>query len=203
MTHFDSGCWRTSRSDTIRPAPFSSLSVLSRRVRQAFPQAARSARAGAHSPVPTIPDQGKTCLSVHLRSIGLRTALFSTLTRFTAKWRSSVSRSHGVSEHCRMILSREEVKALLEAPRKLRDRAVLAVLYGSGLRVSEATQLRPGDIDAVGTCSGCVKAKAARTGRLCCRPATGTPPRLLAHRAVRVNGSFLHAASGLDRSHPK
>jgi integrase/recombinase XerD len=47
-----------------------------------------------------------------------------------------------------LILSREEVKALLEAPAKLRDRAALAVLYGSGLRVAEATQLKPGDIDA-------------------------------------------------------
>jgi integrase/recombinase XerD len=46
------------------------------------------------------------------------------------------------------ILSREEVKALLEAPRKLRDRAVLAVLYGSGLRVAEAAQLKIRDIDA-------------------------------------------------------
>ncbi len=47
-----------------------------------------------------------------------------------------------------LILSREEVKALLEAPGKLRDRAVLAVLYGSGLRVSEAAQLKLQDIDA-------------------------------------------------------
>ena len=47
-----------------------------------------------------------------------------------------------------LILSREEVKALLEAPPKLRDRAVLAALYGSGLRISEATQLKPPDIDA-------------------------------------------------------
>lgn len=47
-----------------------------------------------------------------------------------------------------LILSRDEAKALLEAPQKLRDRAVLAVLYGSGVRVSEATQLKPCDIDA-------------------------------------------------------
>ena len=47
-----------------------------------------------------------------------------------------------------LILSREEVKALLEAARKLRDRVVLSVLYGSGLRVSEAAQLKPSDIDA-------------------------------------------------------
>ena len=46
-----------------------------------------------------------------------------------------------------LLLSREEVKALLEAPTKLRDRAVLAVMYGSGLRVAEVTQLKTADID--------------------------------------------------------
>jgi site-specific recombinase XerD len=47
-----------------------------------------------------------------------------------------------------LILSRDEVRALLEAPAKLRTRTILAVLYGSGVRVSEAIQLKPGDIDA-------------------------------------------------------
>jgi integrase/recombinase XerD len=47
-----------------------------------------------------------------------------------------------------MILSRDEVKALLEAPRTLRHRALLASLYGAGLRVSEARQLKVADIDA-------------------------------------------------------
>jgi site-specific recombinase XerD len=47
-----------------------------------------------------------------------------------------------------LILSREEVKALLEAPRNLRQRTLLAVLYGSGLRVSEVTQLKASDIDS-------------------------------------------------------
>jgi len=47
-----------------------------------------------------------------------------------------------------LILSREEVKALLEAPRNLRLRALLAVLYGAGLRVSEVTQLKASDIDS-------------------------------------------------------
>jgi integrase/recombinase XerD len=47
-----------------------------------------------------------------------------------------------------VILSREEVKALLEAPRNLRQRTLLAVLYGSGLRVSEVTQLKASDIDS-------------------------------------------------------
>jgi integrase/recombinase XerD len=46
-----------------------------------------------------------------------------------------------------LILSREEVKALLLAPRSLRHRTMLAVLYGSGLRVAEAAQLKVSDID--------------------------------------------------------
>ena len=47
-----------------------------------------------------------------------------------------------------LILSREEAKAVLEAPRTFRDRALLAVLYGCGVRVSEVTQLKLTDIDA-------------------------------------------------------
>ena len=46
-----------------------------------------------------------------------------------------------------LILSREEVKALLQAPRTLRHRTLLAVLYGSGLRVAEAAHLKVSDID--------------------------------------------------------
>jgi integrase/recombinase XerD len=47
-----------------------------------------------------------------------------------------------------LILSREEVKALLGAPRDLRHRAMLAILYGSGLRVSEVAHLKVADIDS-------------------------------------------------------
>lgn len=47
-----------------------------------------------------------------------------------------------------MILSREEVRALLEAPRNLRHRTLLAILYGSGLRVSEVARLKVADIDS-------------------------------------------------------
>src|SRR6266851_770225 len=47
-----------------------------------------------------------------------------------------------------LILSREEVKALLEAPGNLRHRTLLAILYGCGLRVSEVTQLKVSDIDS-------------------------------------------------------
>jgi len=46
-----------------------------------------------------------------------------------------------------VILSKEEVKALLEAPRSLGHRAILATMYGAGLRVSEVTNLKVADLD--------------------------------------------------------
>src|ERR1017187_115926 len=46
-----------------------------------------------------------------------------------------------------VILSKEEVKALLTAPKNLGHRAILAAVYGSGLRVSEVTRLNVRDPD--------------------------------------------------------
>jgi integrase/recombinase XerD len=47
-----------------------------------------------------------------------------------------------------LILSRDEIKAMLEAPSDLRQRAMLAILYGAGLRVSEVAGLKVADIDS-------------------------------------------------------
>jgi len=46
-----------------------------------------------------------------------------------------------------VILSKAEVKALLEAPKNLGHRAILATMYGAGLRVSEVTNLKVSDLD--------------------------------------------------------
>ena len=46
-----------------------------------------------------------------------------------------------------VILSKAEVKALLEGPRNLKHRAMLATMYGAGLRVSEVTKLKVFDLD--------------------------------------------------------
>ena len=46
-----------------------------------------------------------------------------------------------------VILSKAEVKALLEEPKNLGHRALLATMYGAGLRVSEVTSLKVSDLD--------------------------------------------------------
>jgi integrase/recombinase XerD len=47
-----------------------------------------------------------------------------------------------------VILSRDEVKALILAPHHLKHRVILAPLYATGVRVSELCQLQGPDIDA-------------------------------------------------------
>ena len=46
-----------------------------------------------------------------------------------------------------VILSKEEVRALLTAPANLGHRAILATMYGTGLRVPEVTNLKVQDLD--------------------------------------------------------
>jgi len=47
-----------------------------------------------------------------------------------------------------MLLSRDEVSRILNAPDNLKHRALLGIIYGSGLRVSEAVRLRAEHIDS-------------------------------------------------------
>ena len=47
-----------------------------------------------------------------------------------------------------IILSRAEVARLIEAAKTLKHRTALSVAYGAGLRVSEVTALKVGDIDS-------------------------------------------------------
>ncbi len=46
------------------------------------------------------------------------------------------------------VLSTNEVARILARPRNLKHRALLMLLYSSGLRVSELVRLRPADVDA-------------------------------------------------------
>ncbi|GIV83389.1 MAG: tyrosine recombinase XerC [Candidatus Roseilinea sp.] len=62
-------------------------------------------------------------------------------------------RSPRVEKRMPRLLSEEEVNRLFESaskmssPRSLRDRALLEVIYATGMRVSEAINLRLGDVD--------------------------------------------------------
>jgi len=47
----------------------------------------------------------------------------------------------------RKYLKQEELKALLEAPRRMRDRLIIKLLYETGMRVGELTSLTIGDVD--------------------------------------------------------
>lgn len=51
-------------------------------------------------------------------------------------------------KHLPTVLSQEEIERVLNAARSLKHRALLMVLYGAGLRVSEACRLTVDDIDS-------------------------------------------------------
>lgn len=46
------------------------------------------------------------------------------------------------------VLSKEEVKAILEAPKNLKHKAMLSMIYSCGLRRSELLNLKPNNIDS-------------------------------------------------------
>jgi integrase/recombinase XerD len=54
----------------------------------------------------------------------------------------------GRSRRRPVVLDRATVRRILEAPRNVKHRALLTVVYGSGLRVSEVCRLRPHHIES-------------------------------------------------------
>lgn len=90
-------------------------------------------------------DEKKVKLSTYIQAIsGLRFFYRNTLNRKIEVDRMPLPR---YEKKLPVILSREEVKALLEAPKNLGHRAILATIYGAGLRVSEAANLKVRDLD--------------------------------------------------------
>jgi integrase/recombinase XerD len=97
--------------------------------------------------VAVVPDQRKRVkLPSYIQAIcGLRFFYRNTLNRKVEIERIPFPRRE---KKLPLILSKEEVKALLTAPKNLAHRAILATLYGAGLRVSEATSLKVHDLDS-------------------------------------------------------
>lgn len=46
-----------------------------------------------------------------------------------------------------VVLSKTEIKKILSAPRSIKHRAILMLVYSAGLRVGEVVRIKPGDID--------------------------------------------------------
>ncbi len=80
---------------------------------------------------------------------GLRFFYCTTLGRDDLRFQIPTSRE---PSRLPSILSRAEVRALLEAAMNIRDRALLTTTYGAGLRVSEVIKLKISDIDATRMC---------------------------------------------------
>lgn len=112
------------------------------------------------SPKDVSPDSIMTCLGGLSVSERTQARMLSALRSFFGWMQLEGEREDNPAEHVDFpkigrylpaVLSVEEVDAIMEsvdlsAPSGLRDRAILEVLYGSGLRVSELTSLRISDI---------------------------------------------------------
>src|SRR6056297_3350187 len=96
------------------------------------------------------------------------------------------------------ILSKDEVKKLINAPRRIKHRTLLAVVYGCGLRVSEAVRVQPRHIDR-GRGMLFVECGKGRKDRY-----TILPDRALDMLGEhwRENGPFDYFFYGCDKSRP-
>src|SRR6266851_6591313 len=90
-------------------------------------------------------DQGISAITLNATITGLKFLFDATLGQ-----PELIARMHPVRmvRTLPIILSREEVSRLLDAAKNLKHRTALSVAYGAGLRVSEVTALKVGDIDS-------------------------------------------------------
>jgi integrase/recombinase XerD len=90
-------------------------------------------------------DQGISAITLNATITGLKFLFEATLGQ-----PELMAKMHPVrmSRTLPIILSREEVSRLLDAAKNLKHQTALSVAYGAGLRVSEVTALKVGDIDS-------------------------------------------------------
>jgi integrase/recombinase XerD len=90
-------------------------------------------------------DQGISPISLNATITGLKFFFDITLDRAELMAKMQPVR---VPRTLPVVLSREEVARLIAATRNLKHQTSLSVAYGAGLRVSEVTALKVGDIDS-------------------------------------------------------
>ena len=90
-------------------------------------------------------DQGTSSMTINATISGLRFFFEITLDRGELM---AMMSPVCVPRRLPVVLSREEVARLIAAARNLKHRAALSVAYGAGLRASEVSSLKVGDIDS-------------------------------------------------------
>jgi integrase/recombinase XerD len=90
-------------------------------------------------------DRGISPITLNVTITGLRFFFEVTLKRPELMRKMSHVR---VARTLPVVLSREEASRLIESASTLKHRTALSVAYGAGLRVSEVTALKVGDIDS-------------------------------------------------------
>ncbi len=85
-----------------------------------------------------------------------------------------------------VILSQDEVTRFLEAIRSVKHRTVLMAAYAAGLRISEATRLKVGDIDSQRMVLRVEQGKGRRPLRDALAATARDPAQLLVHRPAPV-----------------
>lgn len=63
-------------------------------------------------------------------------------------WESIRIKRPRMDKRLPVVLSKEEVKSMIETTRNLKRRSILALTYSAGLRISEVISLKPSDIDS-------------------------------------------------------
>jgi site-specific recombinase XerD len=95
---------------------------------------------------PTRKERQLSASSVNIAVSAVRFLYAVTLGRETLDLMASVPHMKRATPRAE-VYARSEVEAILIAPRQPRDRVFLMTVYGCGLRISEATQLKTSDID--------------------------------------------------------
>ena len=94
------------------------------------------------------------------------------------------------------VLSREEVRTLLDATVNLKHRALLATLYATGLRCAEVQQLKVTDIDTSGWSSLSGKGKENIPAKSCSPPSCWRCSASTGAGGSPRTGSFLDTSRG-------